>query len=53
MNLWIENARDELIELLRRVDGLVLNDEEARMLTGESNLIRAARTACSTWARAT
>ncbi len=42
MNLWIEIARDDLEELLRHVDGLILNDEEARMLTGESNLIRAA-----------
>jgi len=43
MNFWIESARDELLELLRHVDGVVLNDEEARMLSGESNLIRAAR----------
>ncbi len=42
MNLWIDVARDDLLELLRHVDGLVLNDEEARMLTGESNLHRAA-----------
>ena len=43
MNLWIDVAREELGDLLRRVDGLVLNDEEARMLTGERNLIRAAQ----------
>jgi sugar/nucleoside kinase (ribokinase family) len=43
MNLWIDTARDELLALLGRVDGVVLNDEEARMLSGESNLIRAAR----------
>jgi cytidine kinase len=42
MNLWIDIARDDLVELLRRVDAVVLNDEEARMLTGERNLIRAA-----------
>lgn len=42
MNLWIEHARGDLLELLRRIDGLVLNDEEARMLTGERNLLRAA-----------
>ncbi|MEQ8765873.1 MAG: PfkB family carbohydrate kinase [Planctomycetota bacterium] len=41
MDLWIDTARDDLVELLRRVDGLVLNDEEAKQLTGESNLIRA------------
>jgi sugar/nucleoside kinase (ribokinase family) len=43
MNYWIESRREELGELLRRVDGVVLNDEEARMLSGERNLIRAAR----------
>ncbi|MDP6539305.1 MAG: PfkB family carbohydrate kinase [Planctomycetota bacterium] len=43
MNLWIETARADLDELLRRVDAIVMNDEEARMLSGEGNLIRAAR----------
>jgi sugar/nucleoside kinase (ribokinase family) len=43
MNLWIETRRDALLALLRRVDGLVLNDGEARMLTGEHNLVAAAR----------
>lgn len=43
MNLWIDVARDDLEGLLRGVDGIVLNDEEARMLTGERNLIRSAR----------
>ncbi|MEE2941169.1 MAG: PfkB family carbohydrate kinase [Planctomycetota bacterium] len=43
MNLWIEIARPDLDELLTKVDGLILNDEEARMLTGENNLIRAAK----------
>ena len=43
MNLWIDIARPELLELLHKVDGLILNDEEARMLTGERNLIRAAQ----------
>ncbi len=42
MNLWIEIMRPELMALLRRVDGVVLNDEEARMLTGERNLMKAA-----------
>lgn len=41
MNLWIDQEKTDLLALLRRVDGLILNDEEARMLTGESNLIRA------------
>jgi sugar/nucleoside kinase (ribokinase family) len=43
MNLWIDIARPELEQLMRRIDGLILNDEEARMLTGEDNLIRAAQ----------
>ena len=43
MNLWIDIAKDDLLALLKRVDGIVLNDEEARMLTGENNLIRAAK----------
>jgi sugar/nucleoside kinase (ribokinase family) len=42
MNLWIDIAKEELLHLLRRVDAVVLNDEEARMLTGERNLLRAA-----------
>jgi cytidine kinase len=43
MNFWIETQRDELYALLREVDGLVLNDGEARMLTEEINLVRAGR----------
>ncbi|MFQ5749371.1 MAG: PfkB family carbohydrate kinase [Planctomycetota bacterium] len=41
MNLWIETQGGVLHEVLRRVDGLILNDAEARMLTGETSLIRA------------
>jgi len=40
MNLWIETTRDELEALLERIDGLVLNDEEAELLTGETDLER-------------
>ncbi|HTR89482.1 MAG TPA: PfkB family carbohydrate kinase [Solirubrobacteraceae bacterium] len=43
MNLWIDGARDALVEVIRRVDCLLLNDAELRMLTGEPNLVRAAR----------
>lgn len=43
MNLWIDIARPDLDQLLTKIDGLILNDEEARMLTGENNLIRAAK----------
>lgn len=42
MNMWIDTARADLLHLLRRVDAVVLNDEEVRMLTGERNLIKAA-----------
>ncbi|MBM4087777.1 MAG: sugar kinase [Planctomycetes bacterium] len=43
MNLWISETRPQLLKLLKLVDGIVLNDGEARMLTGESNLIKAGR----------
>ena len=43
MDLWINIARERLLELLPRVDLLILNDGEARQLTGEDNLIRAGR----------
>lgn len=42
MNFWIDGKRDALDEVLRRVDCALLNDEEARMLSGASNLIEAA-----------
>lgn len=41
MNLWIETQRGALEALLPGLDGLVLNDGEARALTGERNLIAA------------
>jgi sugar/nucleoside kinase (ribokinase family) len=43
MNYWIEGSREPLLELLRRVDILLVNDAEARQLSGEFNLLRAAR----------
>jgi sugar/nucleoside kinase (ribokinase family) len=42
MNLWIDIARDELLQIIGRVDCLMLNDEELRQLTGKPNLISAA-----------
>jgi sugar/nucleoside kinase (ribokinase family) len=42
MDLWITIALEELLRLLTRVDMLILNDSEARMLTQETSLIRAA-----------
>lgn len=44
MNLWIDIARDSLVETIRGVDCVIVNDAEARQLTGEPNLARAART---------
>ena len=43
MNLWIESQPDELRRTLAVVHGLVLNEGEARLLTGETNLVRAGR----------
>ena len=43
MNLWIETARDSLVRTIEGVDGLLLNDAELRQLTGQANLVRAAR----------
>jgi len=43
MNLWIETARPELEALLEEVEGLIINDEEAEMLTGHQNPIIAGR----------
>jgi sugar/nucleoside kinase (ribokinase family) len=43
MNLWITTERPELLKLLKKIDGLVLNDGEARLLTEKKNLIEAAR----------
>jgi sugar/nucleoside kinase (ribokinase family) len=43
MNFWIEGKREALEQLLRRVDLLLLNDEEARQLSGRANLPAAAR----------
>lgn len=43
MNHWITGSRDQLERLLKRVGILVINDEEARLLSGERNIVRAAR----------
>ncbi|HGY89729.1 MAG TPA: sugar kinase [Planctomycetes bacterium] len=44
MNLWIDHNRDELLEVLTAVDALVCNDEEARSLGENTNLIGAMKT---------
>lgn len=43
MNLWISIANEDLRKVLRNVDVLTLNDEEARQLSGEHNIVKAAR----------
>jgi sugar/nucleoside kinase (ribokinase family) len=43
MNLWIDIARDELMEVISAVDCVILNDEELRQLTNKPNLVSAAR----------
>ena len=43
MNFWIEGKRSALLKLIGRVDLLLVNDSEARELSGDHNLARAAR----------
>lgn len=43
MNFWIQNSREELTSLLGEVDGLVLNDQEARMFAGSDGLVECGR----------
>lgn len=43
MDLWINIAKDQLLVLLRKVDGLVLNYDEAELLTGRPNSVSAGR----------
>ena len=43
MNFWIESRRPDLMRLLEQVDLITLNDAEARQLTEEFNIVRAAR----------
>ena len=42
MNFWMDNALDELLEVIKHIDVLTINDEEARQLTGEYSLVKAA-----------
>jgi sugar/nucleoside kinase (ribokinase family) len=43
MNYWIKDHRAALLEVLKGLDVLLINDTEARMLAGNNNLVRAAR----------
>ena len=42
MNFWLDSARPALLKLVAEIDLLIVNDEEARQLSGEHNLVRAA-----------
>lgn len=43
MNLWIKTKKKSLIEAIKRVDLVTINESEARLLTGTANLVRAAK----------
>ncbi len=47
MNLWIDTARESLLQTIKGVDLVIINDAEARQLTGIPNLIKAAHTILS------
>ena len=47
MNYWISSKPEELKKTLAQVDILIINDGEARMLTGQPNITKAAKTICS------
>jgi sugar/nucleoside kinase (ribokinase family) len=43
MNFWMDVAMDDLKKVIQRIDVLIINDEEARQLSGEHSLLKAAR----------
>ncbi len=43
MNLWIDIAKEDLLEVIKRVSVLIINDSEAKMIANESNVIKAAK----------
>jgi cytidine kinase len=43
MDFWIMNKRDEVIKMMSKVDGIILNESEAKLLFKESNIFRCAR----------
>ena len=43
MNFWMDIALDDLLRVIRRIDVLIINDEEARQLSGEHSLLKASR----------
>ncbi|MBX2828894.1 MAG: bifunctional hydroxymethylpyrimidine kinase/phosphomethylpyrimidine kinase [Flavobacteriaceae bacterium] len=43
MNFWMDHTLDELLRVIKKVDVITINDEEARQLTGEYSLVNAAK----------
>jgi sugar/nucleoside kinase (ribokinase family) len=43
MNFWMDIALDDLLAVIKKVDVLTINDEEARQLSGEYSLVKAAK----------
>ncbi|MCH4822375.1 PfkB family carbohydrate kinase [Gramella lutea] len=43
MNFWMDNALEDLMKVIKKVDVITINDEEARQLSGEYSLVKAAR----------
>lgn len=43
MNFWMDNTMDDLMKVIAKVDVITINDEEARQLSGEYSLVKAAR----------
>ncbi|TRO67448.1 PfkB family carbohydrate kinase [Christiangramia sabulilitoris] len=43
MNFWMDNTLEDLMKVIARVDVITINDEEARQLSGEYSLVKAAR----------
>lgn len=43
MDFWIKNKKKSLLKVLKKVDVFIINDSESRLLTEESNLVKAAR----------
>ncbi|MEM9078647.1 MAG: PfkB family carbohydrate kinase [Bacteroidota bacterium] len=43
MNFWMDHTWDELLEVIKLIDVITINDEEARQLTGEHSLVKAAK----------
>ena len=43
MNYWMDSAMDELLDVLKRIDLLIINDEEARQLSGQYSLLKASQ----------